>query len=183
MQYMINQMNRINRRDRAACAAQDHKEKEVAASAIEHSKPSSEEGTIMNLVTRVSKLLVRRSARTAAFNQAVDMALESLEGRRMFAVTAISAGGVLTVLGDNNDNSITISRDAVGGLLVNNGTVAIKGGPATVSNTRLIQTFGRAGDDTIVIDDTNGALPKADLFGSPAAPATIRPSASPATIA
>jgi Ca2+-binding RTX toxin-like protein len=81
------------------------------------------------------------------------------------ATTATFANGVLTVFGDAADNSIVITRDAAGGILVNNGAVAVVGGSPTVANTALIQVFGRAGNDSISLDEANGALPRANLFG------------------
>src|SRR5688500_7942665 len=92
---------------------------------------------------------------------------ESLESRSYFAVTATFAAGtgVLTVFGDNLDNNITVSRNAAGGLLVNGGAVAIHGGTSTVANTSLIQVFGQGGNDTLTLSETNGALPRANLFG------------------
>ena len=73
--------------------------------------------------------------------------------------------GVLTTTGDGLDNEITASRDAAGNILVNGGAVPIAGGTATVANTTLIQAFGQDGNDTIALDETNGALPNAALFG------------------
>jgi len=83
------------------------------------------------------------------------------------AVTAsfLPSSGTLSVFGDNLDNSITISRNAAGSLLVNGGAVPVTGGTATVANTALIQVYGQAGNDTIVLDESNGALPAANLFG------------------
>ncbi len=81
------------------------------------------------------------------------------------AVTATFNAGVLTVFGDVNNNSITISRDAAGRILVNNGAVPVSGGTPTVANTSLMQVFGQAGNDTISLDQANGALPAANLFG------------------
>jgi Ca2+-binding RTX toxin-like protein len=91
--------------------------------------------------------------------------LESLGDRVLPAVTATFAPGVglLTVLGDAGNNTITISRDAAGKILVNGSAVA--GGTATVTNTRLISAFGQAGNDTITLDEANGTLPAAQLFG------------------
>src|SRR5215218_1535792 len=68
------------------------------------------------------------------------------------AVTAtFSPGsGVLTVIGDNLDNSTTISRDASGKMLVNGGAVAVLGGTPTVANTTLISVFGLGGNDTLI---------------------------------
>src|SRR5688572_27764574 len=75
--------------------------------------------------------------------------LEPLEPRWLCAVTATSAGGVLTVVGDGNANSITVSRDAAGTLRVNNGAVTIVGTTATVTNTTLIRMSGSGGNDTL----------------------------------
>ena len=63
------------------------------------------------------------------------------------------------------DNTITVSRDAAGTILVNGGAVAVQGGTPTVANTTLIQVFGQGGNDTITLDEANGALPAANLFG------------------
>ena len=81
----------------------------------------------------------------------------------MAIVASFNAGaGLLSVFGDSLDNSIVISRDAAGNIRVNGGAVAIIGGSATVANTSLIQIFGQAGNDTISLDESNGALPARD---------------------
>ena len=108
-------------------------------------------------------------------------------GRRLLAGALITAGmvaattasasaattaqfvpgtGTLSVFGDNLDNSIAISRDAAGKLLVNGGAVRIVGGTPTVANTSLIQVYGQGGNDTLTLSEVNGALPRANLFGS-----------------
>ena len=81
------------------------------------------------------------------------------------AVTATFANGTLSVFGDGASNTITVSRDAAGRILVNGGAVTARGGTATVANTSLIQAFGLAGNDTLTLNEANGALPKANLFG------------------
>jgi len=83
------------------------------------------------------------------------------------AVTAsfLSGTRLLSVFGDSVDNNVTINRNAAGNILVNNGAVQIKGGTPTVGNTELIQVFGLGGNDTITMDEANGALPRANLFG------------------
>jgi Ca2+-binding RTX toxin-like protein len=83
------------------------------------------------------------------------------------AVTAsFSPGaGQLTVIADNLNNNVTLSRDAAGKILVNGGAVSVLGGTPTVANTALIQAFGQGGNDTITLSEVNGALPKANLFG------------------
>src|SRR5829696_1797482 len=95
------------------------------------------------------------------------LGLEALEGRWTPAVTAsfTPGAGVLTVFGDNLDNTITVSRNAAGQLLVNGGAVSILGGTPTVANTSLIQVFGQGGNDTVTLNEANGALPRANLFG------------------
>jgi Ca2+-binding RTX toxin-like protein len=93
--------------------------------------------------------------------------LEPLAERILPAVTAsfTPGTGVLSVLGDSHDNNIVVSRDAAGKILVNGGAVSVTGGMSTVANTTLIQVFGQAGNDSIALDETNGALPAANLFG------------------
>jgi Ca2+-binding RTX toxin-like protein len=81
------------------------------------------------------------------------------------ATTATFSNGVLTVSGDAADNSIVLSRDAAGTILVNNGAVPVVGGTPTVANVSLIRALGRAGNDTITLDEAGGALPRANLFG------------------
>ena len=79
--------------------------------------------------------------------------------------TFLPGAGLLSVFGDSLGNSITLSRNAAGTLLVNGGAVSVTGGTATVADTTRIQVFGLDGDDTIALDETNGPLPAADLFG------------------
>jgi Ca2+-binding RTX toxin-like protein len=81
------------------------------------------------------------------------------------ATTASFSQGTLTVFGDNADNTITISRNAAGQLLVNGGAVNVVGGTPTVANTALITVFGQNGHDTITLNEASGALPKANLYG------------------
>ena len=73
--------------------------------------------------------------------------LDLLDRRILPAVSATfsAAQGVLTVVGDAKDNTIVVSRDAAGSILVNGGAVSVRGGRATVANTRLIQLFGLGG--------------------------------------
>ena len=93
--------------------------------------------------------------------------LESLSERILPAVTAtfIPSVGLLSVTGDAQDNVITVGRDAAGRILINGGAIAVRGGAPTVANTTTISVFGLAGNDTITLDETNGALPRAQLFG------------------
>ena len=93
--------------------------------------------------------------------------LELLDRRILPAVTATfsAAQGILTVIGDAQDNTIVVSRDAAGSILVNSGAVTVLGGKPTVANTSLIQMFGLGGNDNLSLNETNGALPKANIFG------------------
>jgi len=81
------------------------------------------------------------------------------------SATFDSASGTLTVVGDDADNVIVVSRNAAGAILVNGGAIPIQGGLPTVANTGLIEMFGRAGNDQLSLDELNGALPRARLFG------------------
>src|SRR3954447_15127862 len=93
--------------------------------------------------------------------------LEELSERILPAVTASfsPSTGILSVLGDAQSNTIVASRDAAGRIFVNGGAVAIQGGAATVANTALIEIFGQDGNDSLSLDEANGPLPSANLFG------------------
>src|SRR5436190_7903892 len=90
---------------------------------------------------------------------------EHLGERITPAVNALFFGGQLTILGDAANNIVAVSRDAAGNVLVNGGAVRVQGGAATVANTKRIQIFGLGGDDTLSLDETNGVLPQANIFG------------------
>src|SRR5687768_11667488 len=93
--------------------------------------------------------------------------IESLETRRLLAVTASFNAGtnLLSVFGDNLNNTIVLSRNVAGTIFVNGGAVAVVGGTPTVANTALIQVFGQGGNDTITFNEANGPLPAGLLFG------------------
>src|SRR5262245_35456970 len=93
--------------------------------------------------------------------------LDELGARIVPAVTAsfLPGAGILNVFGDAAANTITVSRNGAGTLLVNGGAVAIRGGTPTVANTALLKILGQGGDDAIFLDEANGALPAARLFG------------------
>ena len=81
-------------------------------------------------------------------------------------ISAVSAFGLLAVVGDAQDNTIVLSRDAAGQIFVNGGDVRVVGVTPTVANIRAIAVVGGAGDDTITIDEANGPLPRSTLIGS-----------------
>ena len=114
------------------------------------------------LELRRSRLRPSRNRRAARFSF-----LEVLESRATPAVSAIFSpgAGLLTVFGDALNNNLVVSRNAAGTLLVNGGAVPILGGTPTVANTNLIQMFGLGGNDVLTLDEANGALPRANLFG------------------
>ena len=99
--------------------------------------------------------------------QTRSLQIESLRERITPAVTAFftPGAGLLSVLGDSLDNSIDVSRNAAGQILVNGGAVAILGGTPTVANTANIQIFGLGGNDQLTLNEANGALPRATIFG------------------
>src|SRR5262249_42899649 len=88
--------------------------------------------------------------------------LELLDRRVLPAVTVAFAGdGTLRVMGDELDNTIVVSRNAAGTILVNGG--ALPG--VTVANTHRIFLNGGLGNDNLSLDETNGPLPLAKLDG------------------
>ncbi|HTK74159.1 MAG TPA: dockerin type I domain-containing protein [Gemmataceae bacterium] len=110
---------------------------------------------------------VRRPVRNKVYRGRFLPKVEPLDQRVLPTITATftAAGGTLRVLGDDLDNTIVVSRDAGGTILVNNGAVAIQGGPATVVNTRQIVILGQGGNDNLSLNETNGTLPAVSLFG------------------
>lgn len=80
-------------------------------------------------------------------------------------ISAVFAGGILTITGDNQDNTLVASRDSAGTILANGGAIPITGGIATVTNTSLIRILGLGGNDVLAVDDANGPMPPANLFG------------------
>ena len=122
-------------------------------------------------MSRFVKFLKKRSPRHAATRRKrparVVSGFESMEPRLMLAVTASFApqAQTLMIMGDAANNTIEVSRDAAGTILVNGGAVAVLGGTPTVDNTALVQSYGHGGNDTISLNEANGALPQTHLFG------------------
>jgi Ca2+-binding RTX toxin-like protein len=73
--------------------------------------------------------------------------------------------GVLVVTGDNSDDNIVVSRDVAGHILVNGGAVDVRGATPTVQNVDVLRIFAGGGDDTVSLDESNGPLPVAVIFG------------------
>jgi RTX calcium-binding nonapeptide repeat (4 copies) len=90
--------------------------------------------------------------------------LELLDRRVLPAVTvSFAVDGTLRVMGDELDNTIVVSRNTAGTILVNGG--ALPG--VTVANTHLILLNGGGGNDHLSLNETTGALPLARLDGGP----------------
>src|SRR5262245_60404408 len=109
-----------------------------------------------------------RPVRTMVENRRFLPRVERLGERVLPAVTATftAAGGTLRILGDETDNTIMVSRDAAGTLLVNNGAIAIQGGAATVANTSLVFINGVAGNDTLAVNLAGASTPAAFFGGA-----------------
>src|SRR5215471_20456118 len=122
------------------------------------SSSNEQGGMTMSKTSRRARILVVAAATTVfGLGLAVD--------RAAAAVTSTFSNGVLTVFGDGLNNTITISRDAAGKILVNNGAVAVLGGTPTVANTAQVRVFAQGGNDQVTVNEANGALPAATLFG------------------
>ena len=74
----------------------------------------------------------------------------------------------MRVVGDELDNTIVVSRDAAGTILVNNGAVAIQGGWRPSPIRSVIFLNGGDGNDNLSLNETNGALPVAKLSAATA---------------
>src|SRR5262249_25586014 len=90
---------------------------------------------------------------------------EHLGERITPAINAFFFHGQLSVVGDAANNVIAVSRDLAGNIQVNGGAVRVQGGTANVANTKSIKIFGLGGDDTLSLDEANGILPQANIFG------------------
>src|SRR5262245_58414421 len=110
----------------------------------------------------------RRRRRSRRVRLAGLAGLEPLARRLLPAVEATlsAAQGVLRVMGDDQDTSIAVSRDAAGTLQVNGdgAIVPIQGGPATAANTTLIRIFGMGGNDELIWS-RSANLPRALIDG------------------
>lgn len=116
---------------------------------------------------RLTAVLPRR-VRIAGAIAVVAVGVLLADGAPADAATSASfAGNTLTVTGDRRAETIVVSRDAAGRIHVHlNGLeLAVSGGTPTVANTSLIRVFGDDGKDVIVLDQTHGALPAAELHG------------------
>lgn len=91
--------------------------------------------------------------------------VKRLQPTQIITASFDAGSGTLNIIGDAQNNTIEVSRNAAGNILVNAGAIAIQGGTPTVANTVLIQIFGRDGDDVLSLNEANGALPRANLFG------------------
>jgi hypothetical protein len=80
-------------------------------------------------------------------------------------VTANFSSNTLNITGDSLDNTIEVSLDLSGDILINGGAVPIAGGPSTVGNTTLIQAVGSDGNDFISANEATGALPALSVDG------------------
>src|SRR5438132_9421471 len=123
--------------------------------------------SLLNRLLKRKSRLVSRQSRKRIWQNRLLPDLERLDERIALAVTASfsPAAHVVSVFGDSLDNTIVVSRDAAGKILINGGAVAIQGGVPSVANTTLIKVFGQDGNDQISLDEANGALPSANLFG------------------
>src|SRR6266581_2384755 len=121
----------------------------------------------LNCLLKKKSRSVSRGGRKKPARRTFAPTIEPLTERIMPAVTAtfVPAASLLSIVGDAQDNTIVVSRNAAGSILVNGGAIAVRGGTPTVANTATISAFGLAGNDTISLDEANGALPRAQLFG------------------
>jgi Ca2+-binding RTX toxin-like protein len=122
---------------------------------------------LQEFLDRISYRSCRTPHSIAALGFRSYLSVESLEDRRLLAVTAnfSATDGTLSIFGDSTNNTVEVSRTVAGDILVNGGAVNVLGETPTVANTAVIQVFGLGGDDFLTLNEANGALPRAKLFG------------------
>ena len=111
----------------------------------------------------------RRSLRRKAQrrSQKTRTSLENLETRCLLTVSAAfsASTGVLSVISDSASDSITVSYDSSGNVMVNGGSVSIQGDVPTSTNTMQVSMMGGGGDDVLAFDETNGQFPGSYISG------------------
>ena len=96
----------------------------------------------------IASTLASRAATAASTRDTSPVDFLDVGDASLLGASATFSNGTLSVLGDGLDNNLVVSRNAAGQLLVNGGAVPIQGG-----------------NDVIALDESNGALPPANLFG------------------
>jgi Ca2+-binding RTX toxin-like protein len=71
-------------------------------------------------------------------------------------------GGPDVVFGSANADIITVSRNAAGAILSNGAAIP---GALAAANASVVQVFGKDSNDVLALDETNGPLPRAEMFG------------------
>jgi Ca2+-binding RTX toxin-like protein len=111
---------------------------------------------IRNMVNRTTP---KAGARPSAKPRRTRLSLETLDSRDLPSATAFFNAGTLTVIGDDLANQITVAATRAGDLTVTDGSASVPiitfpGQVANKANLTSVNVFGRAGDDTIVLDGT-----------------------------
>lgn len=108
-----------------------------------------------------------RPVRNALRRSRIAPTLEQLGERIVPTVTTTfePGTGVLSIVGDSRDNTIVVSADAVGNIVVKSESGSVVGTAPTIKSVNLISAFGLGGNDTISLDESGGALPRAHIFG------------------
>jgi Ca2+-binding RTX toxin-like protein len=104
-------------------------------------------------------------AGTAAVSLTAGLAFASPADAVTSASSAKGHQRILVVIGDGRSNAIDIGRDVAGRIKVTGADAVIGGGGATVANVAKVVVFGAGGNDRIAIDEANGPMPAADIYG------------------
>ncbi len=111
---------------------------------------------------------LRRAVLTTGTIIGTVLATTFLTAAASAAPTITFKSGVLTILGDAGNNGLKVGSTPAGPITLNGVVVVVAGAPApTRSNVSLIHLDGGAGDDTLIFDETNGALPRGEFVGGP----------------
>jgi Ca2+-binding RTX toxin-like protein len=123
--------------------------------------------SVPKLPARALTLEQARAAIQAAVGEQKTLTGEASAALAGNSITAVflAPAQILAVVGTAQDDTIVVTRNAAGRILVNGGAVPVLGGTPTVANTTLVESFGLAGNDALTLSEVNGALPPALLFG------------------
>src|SRR5262245_2718041 len=104
----------------------------VAPASAQSQRPSNvihPKGQTRGLTLEQALDAVREAGKSGGPNERQESAAQVANS---VSAVFIPQSGILAVTGNNSDNALTVSRNAAGALLVNNGAIAVRGPAATV---------------------------------------------------
>src|SRR5664279_581572 len=109
------------------------------------------------------RIAAGRPARTASIIVGIALTATFLTAAAGSPATVGFENGVLTITGDAGNNGFKVGSTPAGTITLN-GVELLDGSP-TRANVATIHIDGGVGDDTLIFDETNGALPNGEFIG------------------